>query len=181
MKKHILFIQGGGDNGYDADTAMVDSLKQALGDEYEVIYPKLQADESASDFGWPRQIGEKISDIKGDVILVAHSVGASVLLKYLSEEKVEKKIIGIFLLATPYWAGDEDWKKGLKLRDDFAGKLPEQVPIFLYHNMDDEEVPIENLSTYAKKMPQAAVHRLTKGGHQFNNDLHFLAKDIKKI
>lgn len=181
MKKHILFIQGGGENGHEADAALVNSLEQALGDDYEVIYPQLPADENASDFGWPRQIGEKIHDIKGDVILVAHSVGASLLLKYLSEEKVKKKIIGIFLLATPYWAGDEDWKEGLKLQDDFASKLPEQVPIFLYHNMDDEEVPIENLSTYARKMPQATIHRLARGGHQFNNDLQFLARDIKKI
>jgi predicted alpha/beta hydrolase family esterase len=181
MKKQLLFIQGGGDNGYEADAALVDSLSQALGDAYEVTYPRLWADESASDFGWPGQIGEKISDIKGDVILVAHSVGASLLLKYLSEVKVSKKISGIFLLATPYWAGEEDWKKGLKLEEDFADKLPEGVPIFLYHSIDDEEVSIENLTSYAKKIPQAIVHEVTKGGHQFNNDLQFLAKDIKKI
>ena len=181
MKKHILFIQGGGNNGYEADHAMVDSLKYALGDAYEVIYPKLQTENSASDFGWPRQIGKKINDIKGDVILVGHSVGASLLLKYLSETKMQKKISGIFLLATPFWAGDEDWEKGLKLQDDFADKLPEQVPISLYHNMDDEEIPFNNLSSYAKKLPKATIHKLSKGGHQFNNDLQFLAKDIKKI
>jgi predicted alpha/beta hydrolase family esterase len=178
MKKHVLFIHGGGNNGYGIDTPMVESLRHALGDAYEVIYPKLQTDESVSDFGWPRQIGKKINEIKGDVILVGHSLGASFLLKYLSEAKVEKKIGGIFLLATPFWAGDEDWKQGLKLQDDFADKLPKKVPIFLYHNMDDEEVPIENLFSYAKILPQAILHKLAKGGHQFNNDLQFLAKDI---
>ncbi|MBS1605802.1 MAG: alpha/beta hydrolase [Bacteroidetes bacterium] len=181
MKRHVLFIQGGGDNGYDADAAMVDSLRQALGDAYEVTYPRLHADENTLDFGWPRQIGEKLDDINGDVILVAHSVGASLLLKYLSEVKAPKKIRAVFLLATPYWAGDEDWKKGLKLDEDFAGKLPGQVPIFLYHCLDDTDVSVDDLSTYARKMPHAAIHRLVQGGHQFNNDLRFLAKDIQKI
>lgn len=181
MKRHILFIQGGGNNGYEADQAMVDSLKHALGDTYEVIYPKLQTENNAPDFGWPQQIGKKINDIKGDIILVGHSVGASLLLKYLSETKIQKKISGIFLLATPFWTGDEDWEKGLKLQDDFADKLPEHVAISLYHNMDDEEIPFNNLASYAKKIPRANLHKLSKGGHQFNNDLQFLAKDIKMI
>ena len=181
MEKYILFIQGGGNDGYNIDAPMVNSLKHALGDGYEIIYPKLHIDESVSDFGWPDQIGRRIDDIRGDVILVGHSLGASLLLKYLSESNVQKKIAGIFLLATPFWAGDEDWVKGLKLQENFAGKLPKQVPLFLYHNMDDEEIPIENLASYAKKLPHATVHKLPKGGHLFNNDLRFLAKDINFV
>jgi predicted alpha/beta hydrolase family esterase len=178
MKKHVLFIQGGGDNGYEADAKMVDSLKAALGNGYEVSYPELPGDESVSDFGWPGQIGAAINAIKGDVILVGHSLGASLMLKYLSETKIQKKISGIFLIATPFWSGDEDWVKGLTLQHDFSGKLPENIPIFLYHSMDDEEVPFEHLSLYAQKLPQAIVHEIKKGGHQFNDDLKFVAKDI---
>jgi uncharacterized protein len=181
MKKQVLFIQGGGDDGYKADAKMVDSLKAALGNGYEVIYPQMLDDESVSDFGWPRQIGAAINDIEGDVILVGHSLGASLILKYLSETKIQKKISGIFLIATPFWSGEEDWVKGLTLQHDFAGKLPENIPIFLYHSIDDEEVPFEHLSLYAQKLPQAVVHEIKKGGHQFNNDLKFVAEDIKKL
>ena len=181
MKKHVLFIQGGGNGGYEADAKLADSLKAALGNGYEVIYPQLQSDESVSDFGWPGQIGKEINDITGDVILVGHSLGASLILKYLSETKIQKKISGIFLIATPFWSGDEDWVKGLTLQPDFAGKLPGNIPIFLYHSMDDEEVPFEHLSLYAQKLPQATVHEIKKGGHQFNNDLTFVAEDIKKL
>ncbi|HEY1165486.1 MAG TPA: hypothetical protein VGE90_09965, partial [Chitinophaga sp.] len=69
MKKHILFIQGGGDNGYEADAELVASLKAALGNGYEVTYPQLQSDESVSDFGWPLLIGKEMNDIEGDLIL----------------------------------------------------------------------------------------------------------------
>lgn len=181
MKKHVLFIQGGGDDGYEADAKLADSLKAALGNGYEVSYPQLQSDESVSDFGWPAQIGKQMNDIKGDVILVGHSLGASLTLKYLSETKVQKKISGIFLIATPWWSGDEDWVQGLKLQDDFADKLPANIPVFLYHSMDDEVVPFEHLSLYAQKLPQATVHEIRRGGHQLNNDLNLVAEDIRKL
>jgi hypothetical protein len=181
MKKQVLFIQGGGDNGYEADTKMVDSLKNALGNDYEVNYPKLQSDERVSDFGWPGQIGKEIQHSQQDLIVVGHSLGASLILKYLSETKIEKKISGIFLIATAWWSGDEDWVQGLKLRTDFPGKLPSDIPLFLYHSMDDEEVPFEHLALYRQKLPQAIVREIKKGGHQFNNDLKLVATDIKNL
>jgi predicted alpha/beta hydrolase family esterase len=179
MKKQVVFIQGGGDNGYEADAKMVDSLRAALGNDYELSYPQLHSDEDVSDFGWPAQIGKAIHDAKGDVILIGHSLGASLILKYLSETKIQKTISGIFLLATPFWSGNEDWKKGLKLQHDFADKLPVNTPLFLYHCRDDEEVPFKHFELYIQKLPQATVHDMKTGGHQFNDDLGFLANDIK--
>jgi predicted alpha/beta hydrolase family esterase len=108
MNKQVLFIQGGGDGGYKADINMVTSLQNELGKDYQVIYPELKSDEDAPDFSWVKLIGEEIDKRKDGVILVAHSLGASMLLKYLSENKVTKKISGVFLLATPYWKGDEE-------------------------------------------------------------------------
>jgi predicted alpha/beta hydrolase family esterase len=181
MKKQVLFIQGGGEDGYTADKKMVDSLQTALGDGFEVSYPALQSDESKPDFGWPEQIGKAIDDMKGDLILVGHSLGASLILKYLSENKIQKKINGIFLLATPFWSGEEDWVKGLMLKNDFPGKLPDEVPISMYYNRDDQEVSFDHLDLYASKLPQATIHKMKSGGHQFNNDLNFLAADIKNL
>jgi uncharacterized protein len=181
MKKNILFIQGGGgDEDYAADAKLVASLRESLGEAYAVHYPRLP-DEPGPDFGRSKQIRKEISSIKGDVILVAHSLGASMLLKYLTENEVKKKITGIFLISTPLWSGDEDWKEGLKLQEDFAEKLPKGVPIFLYHSKDDEEVPFDHLSLYAQKLPQATIREIASGGHQLDNDLTLVAKDIKSL
>ena len=181
MSKHILFIQGGGDGGYKADKELVDSLQTALDNEYAIDYPEIKSDESASDFGWLHQIGKKISEAKSGVILVGHSFGASMLLKYLSENSVTKKIAGIFLLATPFWHGNEDWQKGLKLQENFAEKLPDEVPIFLYHCQDDEEILFSHLDHYKQLLTQATFRALKKGGHQFSNDLAIVANDIKSL
>lgn len=181
MKKHVLFIQGGGDDGYKADAKIVYSLGASLGSDYRVHYPQLRSDESRSDFGWPQQIGEAMNAIKGSIILAGHSLGASLILKYLSETNDPKEISGIFLLAAPFWSGDEDWKKGLKLADDFADHVPKDIPIFFYHCIDDEEVPISHLSQYSQKLDYATFHEFRKGGHLFDDNLSYIADDIRKL
>lgn len=181
MNKRVIFIQGGGDGGYEADAKLVASLQEALGDDYEIRYPQLLSDETLSDFGWLQQIGKEIDMIGDDVFLVGHSLGASLILKYLSENKITKTIRGIFLISTPFWMGEEDWVKGLKLQEGFAERLPQNIPVFLYHSKDDEEVPFTHFEIYAQKLPNATFRKITKGGHQLNNNLAMVAKDIKSM
>jgi uncharacterized protein len=181
MNKHILFIQGGGEGGYEADRELVASLQTVLGKAYAISYPEIKSDESASDFGWVQQIGKKISETKSDIVLAGHSFGASMILKYLSENSINKKIAGIFLIATPFWNGNEDWQIGLKLQENFADKLPGEVPIFLYHCEDDEEIPFTHLEHYKQKLTRATFRVIKKGGHQLNNDLTLVGNDIKAL
>nr|WP_294923333.1 alpha/beta hydrolase [uncultured Flavobacterium sp.] len=133
MKKQILFIQGGGDNGYEADKSLVASLEKEIGPDYDIQYPELESDESLPDFGWVQEIHKEIAGMKSDFFLVGHSLGASMILKYLTEETVNKNIKAIFLAATPFWSDNEDWKQGLKLKENFEEKLPNHIPIFFYH------------------------------------------------
>lgn len=177
----MLFIQGGGEEGYEADSKLAASLRTALGEGYEVHYPQMPTDEALPDFGWLKQIGREITAVKGNVILVGHSLGASMILKYLSENEVKKNVKGIFLIATPLWSGNEDWVQGLKLKDNFAETLPRDVPIFFYHCRDDEEVPFDHLKYYKQKITWGAFLEIADGGHQFNNDLSPVAKDIKTL
>lgn len=179
--KRILFIQGGGKGGYQADKALVDSLKNALISNYEIDYPEIQTAEGESDYGWTKQIGKAIFDGGDHLILVGHSFGASMILKYLAENSVQKKLEGIFLIATPFWSGSEDWVQGLILKEDFADKLPKNVPMFLYHSKDDAEIPFSHLNCYQKKIHGAFYRAIEKGGHQLNNDLSIVAKDIESL
>ncbi len=181
MKKQILFIQGGGDGGYEADKSLVASLQKEIGQDCGIKYPEFESDESASDFGWIQQIGKEISKAKSNVFLVGHSFGASMILKYLSENPVNENIKGIFLVATPFWSGNEDWKQGLKLKENFAEKLPNQIPIFLYHSKDDEEISFSHLEQYRQKIPRATFREIKTGGHQFNDDLSIVAKDVESL
>lgn len=184
MKHQVLFIQGGGAGAYEADQQLVLSLRRALGTAYELLYPKMLHESEPDYRNWKTEIGEKLSHLKNGVILVGHSLGGSFLLKYLSDEKVEESIAGIFLIATPYWGGD-GWRyegyESVTLPKDFASKLPSDTPIFFYHSRDDEIVPFAHLTLYAKKLPEATIHALDGRGHQLKNDLSEVAVDIKSL
>ena len=181
MRNHILFIQGGGNGGYEADEKLVDSLRLALGLTYEISYSRIISDESKKDYGWLQEIGKAIAGIKTELILVGHSFGASMLLKWLSENKIKEQVTGIFLIATPFWSGDEDWEQGFKLKENFVDHLPAGVPVYFYHCKDDEEITFDSLLQYKQKVPQAIFREINNGGHQLNNDLTIVANDIKSL
>src|SRR5205809_735086 len=103
---YVLFIQGGGKGAYDEDAALAGSLKQALGHEYDVHFPRMPGETKPNLESWKQKISAELSRSHGKAVLVGHSLGGSYLLKYLSEEEVEKPISGLFLLAAPSW--DED-------------------------------------------------------------------------
>lgn len=181
MKKHVIFFQGGaGQEDHDADAKLVASLKVTLGSTWSVHYPFLP-EEDAPDLGRRKQIGHEISVSEDEVILVGHSLGASMLLAYLSENKVGKKIAGIFLISTPFWSGDEDWVEAFKLQPNFAERLDRKTPLFFYHCRDDEEVPFAQLAIYKKELPWGSFREIPAGGHQLGNDLTMVANDIKAI
>lgn len=182
MKKHILFIHGAGEGGYEGDIELVASLRKALGTDYKVHFPKMLTDEEPYfGSGWPKQIGNEISSVKGEVILAGHSLGASMLLKYLSENKIINDIAGIFLIAPPFWSGNQDWVQPLKLQDNFSAKLPKEIPIFFYQCKDDDVVPFDHLTFYKQNVPWAVFREMSEGGHQLNNDLTPVANDIKSL
>ncbi len=181
MKKQVLFVHGGGQGAYEKDKKLAANLRDALGAAYNVRCPKMPDEDRPEYEAWKNQIVKELAALDGEVILVGHSLGASIVLKYLSEEEIKKPVAGIFLIAPPYW-GAEDWKVSeYALRKNFASKLPKELPMFFYHSRDDEWVPFAHLALYAEKLPQATIHEFNGRGHQFNNDLSEVARDIKRL
>ncbi len=181
MKKQVLFIQGAGEGAYEEDKKLADSLQDALGAEYQVVYPPMPNEASPEDEPWMTQISKELASSDDQVILVGHSAGGAVLLKYLLKETGGKPIAGIFLISIPYWGPEDEQGEEYALREGFASQLPIGVPVFLYHSRDDEWVPFAHLRRYAEKIPQAIVREFDGRGHQFNNDLSEVAADIKSL
>jgi uncharacterized protein len=119
------------------------------------------------------------------VIFLGHSVGGSVLIKFLSDNKIKNLITGIFLVATPFWGENGGWTydgyETLALSKESKSKLSNDVAIFLYHSKDDKTVPFTHVALFAKTFPKAHVRELNGRGHQLNNDLTEVAHDIKKL
>jgi uncharacterized protein len=182
MRKEIVFIQGGGEGAYEVDRKLVANLQEALEVDYEVHYPRMPNEDEPDYARWKEHIHRIITALHGEIILVGHSVGGYILVKYLAQEHLpEKPIRGICLIATPYPGGDDNWQfEGFDLPENFGQKLPTNARIYLYHSPDDQIVPFTHVEMYAKNIPGATV-RETRGGHQLNNDLSLVAQDIGEI
>src|SRR5215204_4346362 len=181
MKRRLLFVHGGRGRTKKNNRKMAASLRDALGGRYEVQFPKMPDEDSPKYAAWRDRIASELAELDGEVSLVGHSLGASILLKYISEERTATPIAGMFLIAAPYW-GVEDWEVDeYVLQEDFASKLPEGLPMFFYHSRDDEWVPFAHLALYAEKVPHARFRAFYGRGHQFDDDLSEVAHDIEGL
>jgi uncharacterized protein len=181
VKRQVLFVHGGGEGAYDEDKRLAASLREALGAAYEVRCPQMPDEDSPEYGAWRDKIASELADLDGETILVGHSLGASIMLKYVSEEEVAWSVAGLFLVAPPYW-GAEEWEIGeYELPQDPASKLPEDLPVFVYHSRDDEVVPFAHLALYAERLPRATIREFDGRGHQFGDDLSEVARDIEEL
>jgi predicted alpha/beta hydrolase family esterase len=180
--RHVLFVQGAGGGAHDEDAALAASLGACLGEGYRVHYPPMPAEDAPGYAPWASAIAAHLAALDGDVVLVGHSFGSSVLARYLADGPPGDRIAGLFLLAAPFWGGDEDWRyDAVTLPPDAAARLPGRTRVFLYHGRADEEVPFEHLALYARALPGAVVRPLDGRGHQLDDDLACVAEDIVGI
>ena len=180
-KRQIAFIQGGGADTHDEwDNKLVASLQRELGSDYEIHYPRMPNEADPSYPVWKRAIEQTFETLKEDAILVGHSVGATILLKTLTET-ARRKFGGIFLIATPF-VGEGGWSADdLQFPAQLGAFLPKSVPIHFYHGLEDETAPPSHADLYSRAIPQAHIHRLPGRDHQLNNNLSEIATDIVSL
>jgi pimeloyl-ACP methyl ester carboxylesterase len=85
------------------------------------------------------------------------------------------------LIAAPFvgtggWPGEE-----FELASNLGALLPAQVPVHLFHGLEDNEVQPAHAHLYARAIPQAQLHRLPGRDHQLGNDLGDVATLIRTL
>jgi uncharacterized protein len=161
---------------------LVQWLSATLGPNYSVIYPLMHDPEIPEYPAWKEQLERELILLEPEIILIGHSLGGSVIVKLLSEEKVNNKITALFLIAVPFWQKHGDWEiDDFVLAEDFAEKIPSIPFIRLYHSTDDQWVPPEHMNVYLQKLPNATGHLLEGNDHEFKNGLPSLVDDIRNL
>ncbi|MEU5727312.1 alpha/beta fold hydrolase [Micromonospora sp. NPDC047738] len=178
--RQILFIQGGGAGAHDEwDDKLFDSLRRELGDGYEVRYPRMPDEHDPSYVKWSAAIRHEMTTLDDGAVVAGHSVGGTILINALAERPPEpEKLRAIVLIAAPFvgaggWPGDE-----FELPHDLGARLPQGVPVHVFHGLQDETAPPSHADLYARAIPQAQLHRLPGRDHQLDNDLSEVAKTI---
>lgn len=180
--REVLFVHSAGPQGhFEGSDFLVTYLRRTLGKEYNVVCPQMPDPENPHYDLWCNQLERELSTLHNDVMVIGHSLGASVILKYLSESKEPKSVSGLFLIAAPYW-GEENWEVDeYVLSENFPDNLPPIAHVFLYHSKDDEVVPVDHLGRYAEQLPEATIRECHNGGHLFSKGLPELINDIKDL
>lgn len=180
-KRQLLFIQGGGENVHDKwDDKLVRSLHRKLGDGFAIRYPRMPNEDDPDYALWRPVLEKELARLREGAILVGHSVGAVILVRLLMEHVAIRKPGGIFFIATPF-LGDGGWPADTKFPTDLGTYFPQDVPIHFYHGLDDEIVPSSHAALFARAVPQAHVHYLSRHDHQLNNDLSEVAVAILSL
>ena len=165
---------GPGKGSYD----LVKYLKAELPPTFRVLFPTIEKPDDPAYAKFKKMFRSTFAAIKEPVILVGHSLGASTLLKYLSEEKQALSILGLFLVSTPHWKSN---MAEFQLNKNFQALLTTIPKIFLYHSKGDKDVPIEHLEFYEAAFKNAVVRKLNGHEHIFSKGLPELVADIKSL
>ena len=180
--RQILFVQGAGEAVHDEwDNKLVESLRRALGPDYEVRYPVMPNEADPRFAAWSAALQREIAALHAGAIIVGHSIGGTILVNVLAERAPAVQLGAIALVAAPF-VGHGGWKSDdIEPRSDLAARLPAGVPVFLYHGDKDTIAPVAHVALYAAAIPHAHVRRLANRDHQLNDDLSEVASDIREL
>ena len=196
MKKQVIFIHGGNAfSNYEnflqylgtkelRDLPGAESLKkwsgtlrEDLGDEFEVFTPAMPNGQNAKYLEWKIWFERYVPYLRDGVILVGWSLGGYFLVKYLIENQLPISPRALFLVAAPFESEDFGGEDGGDFAFDTtrAGELSEKVSkIILFHSKDDFLVPYEHALKYQSALREAELMI-------FEDKNHFLLEKFPEL
>ena len=165
-----------------------DTLQDELGEKYEVIKPSMPSPKNARYKEWKLWLEKYFPILRGNIILIGHSLGGAFILKYLSEEGFSVDISQLHLVATPVADTEEESLCEFKL-DNFESDTPIEIDlskaeigkIFIYHSTDDEVVPFSDGEKCHKVLPQSEFITFKDRGHFIMEEFPELLDKVRSL
>lgn len=157
-------------------------MQESLGDEFDVIVPRMPNAFNARYCEWKIWFEKLIPFLENGVILVGHSLGGIFLAKYFSENKFPKIVKTTVLISAPFDDEGEEYSlvdfvlpPSLELFEKQGGK------IFLYHSKDDTSVLPIQCEKYKRAISSAQVIMFEDKGHFTQDKFPELVELIKTV
>ena len=166
--RNVLFIHGAGEQN-EGGGALPRALRAGLGADVRLAAPIMPNPGAPDAAAWQAALGEHLGGQQLPLVLVGHSLGGSLILKYLADHAKPAGLAGVVSIAAPFW-GVPEWElSNGQLPPGFEARLSELPRVVLYHSRDDDEVPVSHLDRYAEALPQAVVRKVDGRGHMFDD------------
>lgn len=145
-----------------------DFLQTHLGDQVDIIRPRMPQVENAKYSEWKIHFERHIPLLHDNIILIGVSLGGIFLAKYSAENTLPIQILSTYLVCPPYDNSlpEEDLVGGFRLPADLSLLEKNAQNLYLLFSKDDPIVPPSQAQKYAKKL-QCAKHTIyeSKNGH----------------
>ena len=168
--RELLFIHGAGgalDDPEFGSEKLIAFLRSKLGQDYRIRAPLMPSPEDPHASAWLDALDAELVDFPDDGVLIGHSMGGAMILKFIAERRPSLAASGLVMIACPFW-GEPDWEvEEFYLPDAFAETLSGLKRILLYHSRDDAIVPFAHMAVYKKHISRAEPHQLDGVGHAF--------------
>lgn len=158
------------------------TMQEDLGEWHEVIQPRMPNSLNAKYEEWKIWFEKYLPLLSKELIFVGHSLGGIFLAKYLSENTIDKNVLGTFLIAPPYDSSDAPYSLGDFELPTSLQKFAEQSRvIYIYFSTDDPVVPFADLAKYQARLPDARVSIFSDRGHFKQERFPELIEEIKLL
>lgn len=204
MKKQLLFIQGG--MTFKSKKDYLDYLKnrpvkmekkarwsgdyldRKISKEFNVIKARMPLQDFAKYNEWKITFERYLPFLKRNDIIIGESLGGIFLAKYLSENKLPKKILSVYLVCPPFDNSltGEDLVGGFILKSDISLLEEQSQNLYLLFSEDDDVVPASHAEKFRKKLNDAEIKIYNdKNGHfrvaEFPEIISMIKNDIKNV
>ncbi|PIP24234.1 MAG: hypothetical protein COX35_01800 [Candidatus Nealsonbacteria bacterium CG23_combo_of_CG06-09_8_20_14_all_37_18] len=133
-----------------------DYLEKSLGKNFEIISPRMPLQDFAKYKDWKIFFERYLSliDIENKYILIGSSLGGIFLAKYLSENKLRKKALSVYLVCPPFdnTLSGEDLVSGFTLGNNLSLIEENCKNLHLLFSKDDDVVPVSHADKYKQNV-----------------------------
>ncbi len=128
-----------------------DFLDKKLGNGFEIIRPRMPLQDNAKYRDWKIFFERYLPLLRNNAILIGSSLGGIFLAKYLSEKKLPKKALSVYLICPPFdnTVGGEDLVGGFALKSNLSLLERNTKNLHLLFSKDDKTVPVAHAETGA--------------------------------
>jgi len=137
-----------------------DYLEKKLAKDFQLIRAGMPFKENARYEEWKTMFEHYLKILDKNLVLIGVSLGGIFLAKYLSENKINKKLKGVYIIAPPYDNSlpHEDLLGGFKLKNDLSLIYKNcQSTHFIFSN-DDNIVPLSQAEKYQKRIKDIKIY-----------------------